>query len=130
LNCQGAIDRLYRFTVAVQDGIAKSELLQNVVIAWVQLRGTLIILDAFLVLAPASHDCCGQIENPRIVRQGAPRHLQLSQGSIVIAICLIQMTCARQMRLAGVRSKSKGGGNGSLGRGEPGRRMFSAEVIE
>src|SRR5213080_4252540 len=85
---------------------------------------------SLLMLAPATHDRCRLLEDAGIVRQGATRHLQFSQRAIVIAIRLIKMVCARQVRLACVRSQPKGGGNRSVASSEPGRGMISTQAIE
>ena len=79
-------------------------------------------------LAPC--DVTQQLENTRVVWQGAPRDLQLGQRANVIEVSLIEIFGTRKMRFTCVRAQVECRLNGRFCSCEPRRSMIVSEEVE
>src|ERR1043166_490218 len=104
---QNAIEERFFLSVAPAKVITERSFLQRVNVARIQFNGVLQISGGFFPAPLTPLNVTRQFEYPRSIWERLAREFQLSQGTFVIEVSLIEMLRTRKMRFCCPRTKVK-----------------------
>src|SRR4029077_17069324 len=109
--------------------VSKSELLEDEVVARVQLKGALHVARCFFPTAFASIDQAGVQKHIGIVRQRLSSNGQFAAGALVVAKPLVVVIGKRKGNFTRIRLEAHSAIQGDLGQIDTGRCMIMAPKV-